>query len=114
MVPSPVAGVSAPRDAPLSRLERPLMPSAYKPRPSDLDHCPPRSLTELDEAAALLGNALVLACDLSSELKLLNVNPSLSSSASGQARQAFGLLQGMLVAERWLIEFLTGPTLQSS
>jgi len=25
-------------------------------------------------------------------------------------RQAFVLLQGMLVAERWLIEFLTGPS----
>jgi hypothetical protein len=87
------------------------MPRSYKPRPVGLDPCPPRSPSELQAAAALLGDTAVLGCELSFELQSLAVNPMHPSQASEEAwmRQAFVLLQGMLVAERWLIEFLTGP-----
>lgn len=92
------------------------MPRSYKPRPLGLDPCPARSLPELQEAAALLGDTSVLGCELSFELQSLAVNPTHPSRAKGEAwmRQAFVLLQGMLVAERWLIEFLTGPALASA
>jgi hypothetical protein len=68
-------------------------------------------LSDLGAAAALLGETAVLGSELSFELRSLTVNPTHPSRSDGEAwtRQAFVLLQGMLVAERWLIEFLTGP-----
>lgn len=87
------------------------MPRRYKPRQSDLGACPDRDLSQLESAAALLGETAVLGCELSFELQSLAVNPTHPSRDDGDAwmRRAFVLLQGMLVAERWLIEFLTGP-----
>lgn len=87
------------------------MPRPYKPRPLGMDPCPARSLPELQGGAALLGDTAVHGCELSFELQSLAVNPTHPSRGTGEAwtRQAFVLLQGMLVAERWLIEFLTGP-----
>ncbi len=75
--------------------------------------CPARRLPELQEAIALLGDTAVHGCELSFELQSLTVNPMHPSRATGEEwmRQAFVLLQGMLVAERWLIEFLTGPAI---
>ncbi len=88
------------------------MPRSYTPRDPDLDPCPVRSLSELEDAASVLGDTAVLGCELSFELQSLDVNPTHPSRAGGRgvgAAKAFVLLQGMLVAERWLIEFLTGP-----
>ena len=87
------------------------MPRLYKPKPLGLDSCRARSLPELQEAAALLADTAVHGCELSFELQSLAVNPTHPSRTKGEAwmRHAFVLLQGMLVAERWLIEFLTGP-----
>jgi hypothetical protein len=87
------------------------VPRSYEPRPIGLDPCRVRSLSELEAGAALLGDAAVHGCELSFELRSLNMNPSFPSGSTGAARmrQAFLLLQGMLVVERWLIEFLTGP-----
>ena len=87
------------------------MPRVYKPPPEGLASCISRDPQELEEAAALLGGTLVLGCELSFELRSLEVNPMHPARATDDAgmRQAFVLLQGMLVAERWIIEFLTGP-----
>jgi hypothetical protein len=88
------------------------MPRVYRPRPLDLDPCPARTPSEFQAAAALLGDTAVHGCELSFELQIIGVNPTHPSRATREAsiRQGFVLLQGMLVAERWLIEFLTGPT----
>jgi len=85
------------------------MPRSYKVRPLGLDPCPARSLLEFKAAAALLGDTAVHGCELSFELRSLGFNPPSRATGEAWMRQAFVLLQGMLVAERWLIEFLTGP-----
>lgn len=87
------------------------MPRPYKKKPGDLEPCAPRGLADLERAATLLGDTAVLGCELSFELQSLALNPTHPSRAQGDTwtRNAFVLLQGMLVAERWLIEFLTGP-----
>jgi hypothetical protein len=69
-----------------------------------LDPCPVRSPEELEAAAILLGDTCVLGCELSLELQL---TPSMEF-AETWGRHGMPL-QSMLIAERWLIEFLTGP-----
>ena len=87
------------------------MPRSYKPRPLGLEPCSPRSVSELERAAAVLGDTAILGCRLAAELQSRPGNTSLPSDVNGEGWQTFVSLQGMLVAERWLIEFLTGPTL---
>jgi hypothetical protein len=84
----------------------------YKPCPTGLTPCESRKPWQLAEAAALLGDTAVLGAELSFELRALAVNPKHpSKEGRSTVRQAFVLLQAMLVTERTLIEFLLGPAL---
>lgn len=86
--------------------------SSYKPKQSKGATCAPRDVAHLELAADALGKTLVMGSELSFELQALAQNPTHPFHADGEAwvRQAFLLLQGMLIGERWLIEFLLGPT----
>src|SRR5215469_5198636 len=84
----------------------------YKPKRLGLGQCSPHNSKDLSSAAELIGGVLVLGCELSLELKKPGDNPTHPFHANNQSSSTakYQLLQGMLVAERWLIEFLLGPS----
>lgn len=83
----------------------------YKPKKLGLGKCLSRNSEELSLAADLIGRALVLGCEISFDLKKPGDNPTHPFHANNQSSSIakYQMLQGMLVAERWLIEFLLGP-----
>jgi hypothetical protein len=85
--------------------------NAYTPKPAGLKPCAPRQSSELLKAANALGQTLVFGTEISFELHTLAKNPMhpFHASAHAESKQLFIHLQAMLVAERWLIEFLLGP-----
>jgi hypothetical protein len=85
----------------------------YKPKKAGLARCAIRPADQLQSAAELLGHTLVFGSELSYELQVTGDNPPHLFHQVGQRNsQTFVLLQGMLIAERWLIEFLLGPSLE--
>jgi hypothetical protein len=84
----------------------------YVPMKHGLTKCRQRNVSDLSSAAELLGGVLVLGCRLCIELKKPGDNPThpfhVNNESSSTAK--YQRLQGMIVAERWLIEFLLGPS----
>lgn len=100
-------------ERPSHALEKIVTMSSYKPSQSGLAPCK-RDVIDLKSAADALGKTLVMGMELSFELQAIAQNPKhpFHANAEEMPLQTLVLLQGMLIAERWLIEFLLGPSLR--
>jgi hypothetical protein len=83
----------------------------YEPRTLGSKKCLSRNSQELSLAADLIGSALVFGCQSSFELNKPGDNPTHPFHVNSKSLWSvkYQMLQGMLIAERWLIEFLLGP-----
>lgn len=72
--------------------------------------CVERSTQDLEKAADALGRSLVFGCTVAHHLRLLSVNPTAPIEwKDTTGGLPYMMLQSMIIAERWLQEFLLGP-----